>query len=117
MRKLTEKTAYWISYLLWNWLAKTDCDDKANWPGWKKWNAIYGGFGGFCSLCEFYMSRCSKCLEKCSSLWNPQLNSYIGNCTHTDSPYYKWTRTKSAVTRKKYATIMARTFKRIHKEL
>jgi hypothetical protein len=126
MKNLTEKTAYWISYLLWRWLAKTGCGYKDDWPGWLKWYKIYGNHffivNSWCPLCGFYGTKyrndkCRECYKRCKTLWFKSIaiaSKSIPPCEKPLSIYALWAAAKSPEERKKYATIMSSKFKEIH---
>jgi hypothetical protein len=122
MKKLSKKTAYWITYLLWKWLAKTGSQFKNQWPGWYKWVQIYGAHfftvNSWCPLCGYYgveypIKKCQACYDDCKSLWFKSLVVDVP-CEKPLSLYTSWKTARSTEERKKHATVMAKELKRIH---
>ena len=89
--KLTKKKAIKISRELWDWLAETGEESKADWHGWEK----YGKMHDDCALCEYVRTR-----EGCIScpLGQDCYGTYFGN----------WYKARKPETRKKYAALFVK---------
>ncbi len=99
-------------YKLWDWLAETGIEYKADWPGWKDEKYFYY-HGTHCFACgkDLFLTLSSnqaKC-RTCPIDWKVDLKSdfeYIGMCGHHDSIYMKWMETKIKADRQKYAALI-----------
>jgi hypothetical protein len=123
------KTAFFLCWKLWEWLAKTGNQFKRYWPEWKENGGDVNLCFNECPCCEYTFSTstpnrgCHECIM--IDLWGePDEKDKEENgvpCSFSDSPFNLWYATKSKPLaikeRKKYAKIIAKEAKKKYKAL
>jgi len=114
--KLSEKKALYLTWQLWEWLAKTDDQEKSSWSHWKANNGQVDHCLNHCPCCEFAAERkgpyihidCQKC--PLFKLWNKGGgNVKLFPCEDApNSPYIKWAKLHSPFYSSKSAILKRR---------
>ena len=94
---MKRKRALELCERLWYWLHSHPSRGKRDWPGWSANGGPTPWCFCSCPCCEYALrggGSCRRCPLK--SLWGT-------DCTGDESPYFKWNRSRSPKTRKKYA--------------
>lgn len=111
--KLTAKKAIELSVKLWTWLAETG-QQKWEWTGWKYNDGKYPYMEANCFLCEYNDRKGGNMPTDCRFC---PYNIKYNFCNKYGELFFRWSRAKREINRKKYAAQLLEQLKEILKDM